>query len=66
MAQIKNLQLGEALIYENEVLAARLNMENFSLSQIEKMTDITEELIFFKKATDLFSLNDKALILILN
>ena len=61
MAQIKNLQLGEALIYENEVLAARLNMENFSLSQIEKMTDITEELIFFKKATDLFSLNDKAI-----
>ena len=36
LAQIKNLQLGEALIYENEVLAARLNMENFSLSQIEK------------------------------
>ena len=61
LAQIKNLQLGEALIYENEVLAARLNMENFSLSQIEKMTDITEELIFFKKATDLFSLNDKAI-----
>ncbi len=25
------------------------------------MTDITEELIFFKKATDLFSLNDKAI-----
>ncbi len=42
-------------------MAARLNMENFSLSQIEKMTDITEELIFFKKATDLFSLNDKAI-----
>ena len=61
LAQIKNLQLGEALIYENEVLAARLNMENFSLSQIEKMTDITEELIFFKKATDLFFLNDKAI-----
>jgi len=61
LAQIKKLQLGEALIYENEVLAARLNMENFSLSQIEKMTDITEELIFFKKATDLFSLNNKAI-----
>jgi hypothetical protein len=25
------------------------------------MTDITEELIFFKKHTDLFSLNDKAI-----
>ncbi|MBP7357661.1 MAG: glucose-1-phosphate thymidylyltransferase, partial [Cloacibacterium sp.] len=59
--QIKNLQLGEALIYENEVLAARLDMQDFSLSKIEKMTDITEELIFFKKHTDLFSLNDKAI-----
>jgi hypothetical protein len=30
-------------------------MENFSLSQIEKMTDITEELVFFKNHTELFS-----------
>ena len=59
--QIKNLQLGEALIYENEVLAARLDMQDFSLSKIEKMMDITEELLFFKKPTDLFSLNDKAI-----
>ena len=59
--QIKNLQLGEALIYENEVLAARLDMQDFSLSKIEKMTDITEKLLFFKKPTDLFSLNDKAI-----
>lgn len=61
LAQIKALQLGEALIYENEVLAARLNMADFSLSQIEKMTDVTEELLFFKKPTDLFSFNDKAI-----
>ena len=59
--QIKNLQLGEALIYENEVLATRLDMQDFSLSKIEKMMDITEELLFFKKPTDLFSLNDKAI-----
>lgn len=59
--QIKNLQIGEALIYEDEVLAARLDMQDFSLSKIEKMTDVTEELIFFKKPTDLFSLNDKAI-----
>lgn len=59
--QIKNLQLGEALIYENEVLAAKLDMQDFSLSKIEKMTDITEELTFFRKPTDLFSLNDKAI-----
>lgn len=61
LKQIKNLQLGEALIYENEVLATRLDMQDFSLSKIEKMTDITEELIFFKKPTDLFSLNQEAI-----
>lgn len=61
LEQIKNLQLGEALIYENEVLAARLDMNDFSLSKIEKMTDITEELVFFKKHTDLFSKNEQAI-----
>lgn len=59
--QIKNLKLGEALVYENELLAAKINMEHFSLNQIEKMTDITEELLFFKKPTDLFTYNDKAI-----
>lgn len=61
LEQIKNLQLGEALIYENEVLAARLDMNDFSLSKIEKMTDITEELVFYKKHTDLFSKNEQAI-----
>lgn len=61
LEQIKNLQLGEALIYENEVLAARLDMNYFSLSKIEKMTDITEELVFYKKHTDLFSKNEQAI-----
>ena len=59
--QIKNLQLGEALVYEDELIAARINMKGFSLNQIEKMTDIKEELIFFKKPTDLFTYNDKAI-----
>jgi len=61
LEQIKNLNSGEALVYENEVIAAKLDMENFSLNQIEKMTDIEEELLFFKKPTDLFSYNEKAL-----
>ena len=52
LEQIKNLHQGEALVYENELLAARVNMESFSLNQIEKMTDITEELLFFKQPTD--------------
>lgn len=59
--QIKELKLGEALVYENELLAAKVNMENFSLNQIEKMTDIHEELLFFKQPTDLFSFNEKAI-----
>lgn len=61
LEQIQNLKLGEALVYENELLAARVNMEQFSLNQIEKMIDVTEELLFFKKPTDLFSYNDKAI-----
>ncbi len=59
--QIKDLKLGEALVYEDELIAARINMKGFSLNQIEKMTDIKEELIFFKKPTDLFTYNDKAI-----
>lgn len=56
--QIKNLQLGEALIYEDEVLVACLDMVNFSLSQITKMTDITEKLLFIKQPTDIFTHNE--------
>lgn len=59
--QIKDLKLGEALVYEDELIAAKINMQGFSLNQIEKMTDIKEELIFFKKPTDLFTNNHKAI-----
>lgn len=59
--QIKDLKQGEALVYEDELVAAKINMENFSLHQIEKMTDIKEELVFFKKPTDLFTYNNKAI-----
>lgn len=61
LQQIKNLRKGEALVYQDELLAAKVNMENFKLSQIEKMTDITEELLFFKQPTDLFSYNHTAI-----
>lgn len=61
LKQIKNLKKGEALVFKNEVLAARLDMSNFSLNQIEKMTDIHEDLLFFEKPTDLFSYNDKVI-----
>lgn len=59
--QIKDLKQGEALVYEDELVAAKINMKDFSLHQIEKMTDIKEELVFFKKPTDLFTYNDKAI-----
>jgi UDP-N-acetylglucosamine diphosphorylase/glucosamine-1-phosphate N-acetyltransferase len=59
--QIKDLKQGEALVYEDELIAARINMKDFSLNQIEKMTDIKEELTFFKKPTDLFTYNHKAI-----
>ncbi|KMQ70706.1 GlmU family protein [Chryseobacterium koreense] len=61
LTQIRDLKLGEALVYENELLAAKVNMDNFSLHQIEKMTDIHEELLFFKQPTDLFFYNEKAI-----
>ena len=59
--QIKELKLGEALVYQDELLAVKISMENFSLSQIEKMTDVEEEVLFFKQPTDLFSFNEKAI-----
>ena len=61
LEQIRELRNGEALVYEDELLAAKINMHNFSLKQIEKMTDIHEKLLFFKKPTDLFSFNGEAL-----
>lgn len=59
--QIKELQYGEALVYKDELLAVRINMDNFSLSQINKMTDIEEEVLFFNQPTDLFTFNEKAI-----
>jgi len=61
LKQIKELQPGEALVYENEVLVANINMENFSLNQINKMTDIHEKLFFIEKPTDIFSYNHQAI-----
>lgn len=59
--QIKSLSFGEALVFEDEVIAARTNAEKFSLADIRKMTDLVDEPVFFKKPTDLFSFNDKAI-----
>lgn len=61
LSQIKNLKLGEALVYRDELLVARVDMSNFSLNQIEKMTDIEDRLTFFQKHTDLFTYNEQAI-----
>lgn len=59
--QIKDLKHGEALVYEDELIAAKINMKGFSLNQIEKMTDIKEDLVFFKRPKDLFTYNHHAI-----
>ncbi|MEN2434506.1 GlmU family protein [Weeksellaceae bacterium A-14] len=60
LTQIRNLKPGEALVYENELIAAHIHMKDFSLNQIEKMTDLEDEPLIFRQPTDLFSFNDKA------
>jgi UDP-N-acetylglucosamine diphosphorylase/glucosamine-1-phosphate N-acetyltransferase len=59
--EIKNLKIGEALIKNDEVIAAKLQIENFSLNNISKMTDVEEELQFITKPTDFFTYNELAI-----
>lgn len=61
LLQIENLQFGEALVFENELVVAKINLENFNLDQIHKMTDLEDPPIFFKKHTDLFQFNKEAI-----
>ena len=61
LEQIKKIKQGEALIYQNEVIAAKLNMRDFSLSQITKMTDVGGELLFVKSPSDIFTYNQQFL-----
>ena len=61
LEQIKKIKQGEALIYQNEVIAAKLNMRDFSLSQITKMTDVEGELLFVKSLSDIFTYNQQFL-----
>ena len=48
------------MVYENELIASYINLENFNIGQIEKCIDITEELIVFKTMGS-FTYNDKAI-----
>lgn len=58
---IKDLKSGEALVYKDELIATKIDIEKFSLQNIEKMTDIEEELLFITKPTDLFTYNQEAI-----
>lgn len=61
LKQIQALTIGEALVYKNELLVAKVDMANFSIGAITKMEDIDEGIVLFEKSTDLFSYNDKAI-----
>ena len=61
LEQIKKIKQGEALIYQNEVIIAKLDMRNFSLLQITKMTDVEGELLFVKSPSDIFTYNQQFL-----
>ena len=62
LEQIKTLAFGEALVYHDELLVVRMNMDKFSLNQIEKMTDVEEaDVLFFRRHLDLFSFNKEAI-----
>ena len=61
VSAILNLKSGEALVYKDELIATKIDIEKFSLQNIEKMTDIEEELLFITKPTDLFTYNEQAL-----
>ena len=61
LEQINNLVQGEALIYQDEVIVAKLDMKDFSLSQITKITNIEEELLFIKSSFDIFTYNKQFL-----
>lgn len=61
LEQIKNLKSGEALVHQDELLVARMNLQDFQLSQISRMEDISAGIILFEKPTDLFSHNAAAI-----
>lgn len=61
LEQIKNLKTGEALVHQDELLVARMNLQEFQLSQISRMEDISAGITLFEKPTDLFSFNAAAI-----
>lgn len=61
LEQIKNLKQGEALVHRDELVVARMDLQDFQLSQITRMEDISAGILWFEQPTDLFSHNQKAI-----
>lgn len=59
LTQINDLKEGEALVYQDEVIVAKINIGESPLSQINRMIDVEEELLFIKTTTDIFTYNNK-------
>lgn len=61
LEQIKKIKQGEALIYQDEVIVAKLDMKDFSLSKITKMIEVEGKLLFVKSPSDIFTCNQQFL-----
>lgn len=61
LEQIKKIKQGEALIYQDEVIVAKLDMKDFSLSKITKMIEVEGKLLFVKSPSDIFTYNQQFL-----
>ena len=61
LEQIKIIKQGEALIYQDEIIVAKLDMKDFSLSKITKMIEVEGKLLFVKSPSDIFTYNQQFL-----
>ncbi|MDO4879795.1 MAG: GlmU family protein [Capnocytophaga sp.] len=61
LKKIKDLKVGEGLVYRNEIIVARVENSEFPLEKLQKRTEITEEVLFFNKLPELFLKNTQAI-----
>lgn len=61
LEKIKNLKIGEGIVYQNEIIVARIENPNFPIQKIEKKIEIKDNILFFNKLPDLFLKNTQAI-----
>ncbi|MDO4764006.1 MAG: GlmU family protein [Flavobacteriaceae bacterium] len=61
LAQILDLKEGEALVYRDEVIVAKIDVAQPPISQINKMIDVEGEILLVEKPTDIFTYNEQFL-----